>query len=465
MPRWARLLIVVGVSVCLYLIPTPQGLSADTWHLFAIYIGAMVGLVARPFSEPVLFITAVAICSILFRQTSVFLEGYSEGIPWLIFSAFMIGASFIKTGLGPRVAYLLIGLFGKTTLGLGYVMTFTDALLAFVTPSNAARTGGIVLPIIRGVAKALDSDPGPTARRIGSYLILNAYQVSLTTGYLTLTGVAPNLLIAKFAHDILGVQVTWPLWFAASIVPSGIMLLLIPYIVYKFYPPELKRIDNKKLSAEGLAALGPMSGKEKILVSLFVLAILGWTTGSITKIDVTAVALGVMSMIMVTGILTWEDIMHQHQAWHTLIWYGGILGLVAGLVKGKFFIWMASVIKASFSFGGMDPMLILFIITVFSLLIRYFFASGGAYVATMVPVFYTIGLIAQIPVLPLALVLAFSHCYGSLMTHYGSSAGVILQGTGYVPVSKFWQMGPIIAAVSLILTFASIPYWKLIGLW
>ena len=465
MPRWLKLLIVVGIGVGLYYSPVPQGLTVETWHLFAIYIASMVCLLLKPFPEAIVFLSAIALCSVLFKHTGHFLEGYTEGVPWLIFSAFMIGAAFTKTGLGARIAYILIRFIGRTSLGLGYVVAFTDMLLAFVTPSNTARTGGIVLPIIQSVAKTLDSEPGPTARRIGAYLVLLAYQISLTTGYIVITGVAPNLLIAKFASDILNVQLYWGNWFAAAVIPGMTMLLLLPYLVYKLYPPEIKEIDNKKMAADGLKELGPMSGKEKILIVLFFLAILGWTTGSITKIETQAVALAVMSLIMVTGILTWEDMIRQHSAWHTLIWFGGILGLMSGLVKGKFFIWAAATLKANLDFGGLDPMMILVIITVISLGVRYFFASGSAYVASMIPVFFTVGLVAGVPPMPLALVLAFSHVYGCLLTHYGSGAGIVLYGSGFVPQWTFWRVGTIVVVISTILTFAVIPFWKWIGLW
>ena len=465
MPRWLKLVIVLAIGLGLYYSPVPEGLTPDIWKLFAIYIASMVCLLLKPFPEAIVFLSAIALCSILFKHTSHFLEGYTEGVPWLIFSAFMIGAAFIKTGLGERIAYILIRYIGRSSLGLGYVVAFTDLLLAFVTPSNTARTGGIVLPIIQSVAKTLGSEPGPTSRRIGAYLVLLAYQISLTTGYIVITGVAPNLLIAKFASDILGVQLHWGNWFAAAVIPGMTMLLLLPYLVYRLYPPEIKELDNKKMAADGLKKLGPMSGKEKILIGLFFLAILGWTTGFVTKIETQAVALGVMSLIMMTGILTWEDMIHQHSAWHTLIWFGGILGLMSGLVKGKFFIWAAATLKAYLNFGDLDPMIILAIITFISLGVRYFIASGSAYVASMVPVFFTVGLVAGVPPMPLALVLAFSHVYGCLLTHYGSGAGIVLYGSGFVPQWTFWRIGTITVIISTALNFAVIPFWRMIGLW
>ncbi len=133
---------------------------------FGIYLAAIVGLVIKPFPEPVVLLIAVAASMVVvgnlsdgaFKTTAV-LSGYSSGTTWLVFSAFTLSAAFVTTGLGKRIAYLLIGKIGNTTLGLGYVTVFLDLVLAPATPSNTARAGGIVLPIINSVAVALGSEP------------------------------------------------------------------------------------------------------------------------------------------------------------------------------------------------------------------------------------------------------------------------------------------------------------------
>ena len=92
-------------------------------------------------------------------------------------------------------------------------------------------------------------------------------------------------------------------------VPGFIVLAITPYLVYKIYPPEIKQLDNKKIAATGFAEIGPMSGKEKILAGLFVLAILGWSTGSITKINSTAVAVSFVAACLVTKVVSWDSLL------------------------------------------------------------------------------------------------------------------------------------------------------------
>lgn len=161
-----KLILILAIPCIIGFMPAPAGLSELAWVLLVFTWRFIVGLVIKPFPEPVVLLIAVAASMVVvgnlsggeFKTTAV-LSGYSSGTTWLVFSAFTLSAAFVTTGLGKRIAYLLIGKIGSTTLGLGYVTVFLDLVLAPATPSNTARAGGIVLPIINSVAVALGSEP------------------------------------------------------------------------------------------------------------------------------------------------------------------------------------------------------------------------------------------------------------------------------------------------------------------
>ncbi len=135
-----KLGICVLVAVVILLLPVPAGLSPAAWQLFAIYLAAIFGLVLRPFDEAVILLGVIAAAGLAFGNMGALLSGYASSSAWLVFSAFMIGAAFSATGLGRRVAFFLIGKFGRTTLRLGYVAAVTDLAISPATPSNTART-------------------------------------------------------------------------------------------------------------------------------------------------------------------------------------------------------------------------------------------------------------------------------------------------------------------------------------
>ena len=160
---------------------------------------------------------------------------------WLIFGAFMFALGYEKTGLGRRIALMLVKAMGKRTLTLGYAVTIADTLLAPFTPSNTARSGGTIYPVIRNLPALYDSKPNdPSSRRIGSYLMWVAIAATCVTSSMFLTALAPNLLALELVKKTANVDITWAQWFMAF-APVGILLLvLIPLIAYWLYPPEVK---------------------------------------------------------------------------------------------------------------------------------------------------------------------------------------------------------------------------------
>ncbi|EHT7869706.1 TPA: anion permease [Escherichia coli] len=450
-----KLILILAIPCIIGFMPAPAGLSELAWVLFGIYLAAIVGLVIKPFPEPVVLLIAVAASMVVvgnlsdgaFKTTAV-LSGYSSGTTWLVFSAFTLSAAFVTTGLGKRIAYLLIGKIGNTTLGLGYVTVFLDLVLAPATPSNTARAGGIVLPIINSVAVALGSEPEKSPRRVGHYLMMSIYMVTKTTSYMFFTAMAGNILALKMINDILHLQISWGGWALAAGLLGIIMLLVTPLVIYTMYPPEIKKVDNKTIAKAGLAELGPMKIREKMLLGVFVLALLGWIFSKSLGVDESTVAIVVMATMLLLGIVTWEDVVKNKGGWNTLIWYGGIIGLSSLLSKVKFFEWLAEVFKNNLAFDGHGNVAF-FVIIFLSIIVRYFFASGSAYIVAMLSVFAMLANVSGAPLMLTALALLFSNSYGGMVTHYGGAAGPVIFGVGYNDIKSWWLVG----AVLTILTF------------
>lgn len=102
-----KLILILAIPCIIGFMPAPAGLSELAWVLFGIYLAAIVGLVIKPFPEPVVLLIAVAASMVVvgnlsggeFKTTAV-LSGYSSGTTWLVFSAFTLSAAFVTTGLG-----------------------------------------------------------------------------------------------------------------------------------------------------------------------------------------------------------------------------------------------------------------------------------------------------------------------------------------------------------------------------
>ena len=459
-----RVAVMAAIVAIAWFGGTPEGLKPQVWQLFGIYLATIVGLVLKPFPVPITVLLGVATSSILLSNTKDVLAGYSNTALWLIFAAFALSVAFGKTGLGHRIAYHLVRLFGSTTLRLGYVTAFLDLILSPATPSNTARAAGIVYPINLSIAEAVGSYPGETAKKAGAYLLQNGYFATKVTSFLFATAMAPNYLALDFITKLTGVSLNWAQWAAAMFVPGFIMLMLIPLIGYMYERPSVKDIDNKKIAADGLAELGPMKASEKGLIVIALLAITGWILPTFDiKIDATAVAIVAMLATFVFGIIKWDDLLQTKAAWNTLIWFGGILGLSSALTKGKFFEWLAKYLEVHMNFG-LDPFMMLILISVISVAVRYFFASGTAYISAMLPVFLIVGVNAGIDPTLLAFIMIGTNAYGGSVTHYGAAPGPIIFSAGYNNVKDWWTVGLISAVVCLVLNFViGIPWWKIAG--
>lgn len=462
-----KLLLVALVIIGVWIMPAPQGLETETWHIVALYLGLLLGLVIKPFTEPVITLIIIGFAA-MFMDTSILLNGFGHGMAWFIALVTIVCTAFVKTGLGKRIAYNLLLKGGKTSLGLGYILVFTDFILSPATGSNSSRTT-IIYPIFKNIAEGVGSTPEENPRKLGAFLTLLMYVSSQGTAALFLTGMATNAITVSLMTEMLGITITWGTWFMASIVPIGLFLLLAPFIIYKVYPPEIKSLDDIRPMAEkGLKDLGPMSSVEKRLAVLFILAVLGWMFGAkLTFIDLSMQVVGFMflALILLFQVLDWNDVMAAKGAWSIFIWYGAFYGIASALSEAGFYTWLADVLGKVLDLSQINGLLVTVILVLISLAVRYFFVSNSAFVASFYPVLFTIALTTQADKMVVGLLLAFMSPLGALLTHYGNGAGLVTFASDYVPQKDFWRVGTIMVAVALvILFFIGIPYWKIIGL-
>ncbi|KAA3631723.1 MAG: oxidoreductase, partial [Bacteroidetes bacterium] len=140
--RWIKRIITLIIGIIIWYLPIPWDITPDAWHLFAIFITAIIGVLLEAFSiftASVIAFVAVVMLQVLPAEKAF--SGFSESFILLILAAFLVAKGVIKSGLGRRIAFLLIQRFGKSTLNLGYCLVITDTILGPSIPSNTARSG------------------------------------------------------------------------------------------------------------------------------------------------------------------------------------------------------------------------------------------------------------------------------------------------------------------------------------
>lgn len=463
---WWRWAVVVAVALGIIAIGAPEGIKTEGWRLFAIFMATIVGSILRP--APAGAVVFLGVCTIAATRTMTpaeSLKGYADPVVWLVLCAFFIARGVMVTGLGRRIAFLFIRVLGRRSLGLSYALGASDVVLASVIPSNSARAGGIVFPIVRSLAEAYDSTPGPSRRRLGAYLMTTVYHCDVIACAMFLTGQASNVLIAKFALEVTQIELTYSRWLLGGIVPGLVALLLVPYTIFRLYPPEVTETPHAaEFGRRELERMGPMSGGEKMMLAVFAGVALLWMTPSIHGIHYAVVALIGVSALLLARVITWEDLITERQAWDVFIWYGGLVRMAEALGETGITRRFAEV-AASWTTGwGWAPALAILVLVYFYA--HYAFASITAHATAMFTPFLVVSLAAGAPPHLAVLSLAAASNLDAALTHYGTTTSPIYFGARYVTQREWWRLGFIVSVITLgIWATVGTLWWKLLGWW
>jgi DASS family divalent anion:Na+ symporter len=455
--------LAIAIGLLIAFSSPPVGVQPQAWHLFAIFVATIVGVILKPL--PMGVVAVMGLLTAVVSNTLTFTEGFSgfsNEVVWLVVFSFFVARGFISTGLGSRIAYQVMSVFGKNTLGLGYGLVATDFLLAPTIPSVTARAGGVIFPILKSLADIFTGkshDP-----KMGAFLTLCAFQGSAITSAMFLTSMAGNPLIALIAKDN-GINLTWGGWALASIVPGLISLIVMPYVIYKIAPPTIKQTPHARAMArEKLEQMGPMKKSEWIMLGIFFLLISLWVCGPSIELKATVAAMIGLVIMLCTKILKWKDVLEEHGAWDTFIWFSILITLATFLNKFGMATWFSQWVVSHVS--GLNWTLGFSIVALVYFYSHYFFASNVAHISAMYAPLLIVSIALGTPPEFAALTLAFfSSLFGGL-THYGSGPAPIFFGAGYVSIGQWWKMGAIVSGLNIaIWAIAGGLWWKVIGLW
>ncbi|AKL40984.1 TPA: DASS family sodium-coupled anion symporter [Serratia marcescens] len=467
-----------------FLIPVPEGVAPNAWQLLALFIGTIIAIIGKAMPIGAVSVIAIALVAVTGvtnpgkpgAALDDALSGFSNQLIWLIGFSIMISLSLNKTGLGARIGYYFISLFGKKTLGIAYALTLAETTLAPVTPSNTARGGGIIHPIMKSIADSFGSKPElNTSGKIGRYLSLVNYNINPVTSAMFITATAPNplivSLIAKGTHG--SFELSWSMWAVAALVPGLCSLIVMPLVIYLLYPPEVKSTpDAPRFAREKLQALGPVTLPEKITLGVFALLLVLWAGipamifGPALAVNPTTAALIGLAVLLATGVLSWEDVLKHKGAWDTVVWFSALVMMASFLGKLGLIGWLSQTVGNGIDHMGMSWGGGTILLTLIYLYSHYFFASTTAHVTAMFAAFFAAGIALGAPPALLGLILAFSSSLMMSLTHYGTGTAPIIFGSGYVTLGEWWKAGLVMSVVNLLIwMLIGGAWWKLLGYW
>lgn len=400
------------------------------------------------------------------------LSGFSNSLIWLIVVSIIIARGVIKTGLGERLAYYFISIFGKRTLGIAYSIVASETILAPVTPSNTARAGAIINPIVQAISRSFKSSPEDnTQSKIGTYLSLVNYQANPISSAMFITATAPNPLVVDLVAQATNMEIslTWTQWALGMFLPGICAMFIMPLVIYFLSPPTIRQTPNaSKFAKERLVELGAMKRAEKIMLGVFLLLLALWA-GALglffgISLNATTVALLGLSLVLVSGVLSFDDVLKEKTAWNTLVWFSALVMMATMLGKLGVTQFLAEALGGLASSMGLGEISVMIFLSLAFLYAHYFFASTTAHISAMFFVFYSAGLALGAPPLLYAFIMITSSNIMMALTHYATGTAPVIFGTNYVTLKRWWGVGFVISVVDmLVMISVGLVWWKFLG--
>jgi len=455
---WIKRIITLVFGIIIWHLPIPWDLTSDAWYLFSIFITAIIGVLIDAlsiFTASVLGLVAVVLFRVLTPEQAF--SGFSESFILLILAAFLVAKGVIKSGLGRRIAFLLIRQFGNSTLNLGYCIVATDTILGPAIPSNTARSG-ILYPITHALSLDTGSLPTPESRKkTGSYLMMTAISGHTISSALWFTGMAANPVGAGIAAEF-GVNMNFGNWVFVASVPCIIALIAIPYVLYKLYPPENKYTpEAPEMAKNALHKMGPMSKQEWIMGITFFGMILLWAFSPVLNINLAIVAFLGLSILILTNVYRLEDIRQgTGDALETYIWFAILYMMSTSLNEMGFMKTLGAQIAAYI--GDYNWVTVYILLTVLYVAIHYLFVSQTAQLLALYAVFLQVAVNAQVPAALMAFMLSFATNYFAVITPQASSSNILFAGSGFLQSEDIYKQGAIITVLNTVIFLLATPW-------
>jgi divalent anion:Na+ symporter, DASS family len=464
----SRLKILTGiflVGLCLWFSPVPEGLTQIGWRLLVVFVLTIISIILKPLPMGAVSLTCIAILGLTKTiPMKTCLSSYASPIIWMIVFAFFIARGFIATGLGSRLVYFFMSIFGRNTIGLSYGFAITDFILSPAIPSNTARGGGIVFPIVKSLVEVFENKDSTSrlGAKLGGFLVTAAFHSNTITSVMFVTAMAGNGLVVSFAKDA-GVIISWTDWAFACILPGIICLVLSPVIIYFLVPPEMKVIPNaREMARQRLKEMGSMDFKQIVMLVTFIVILVLWVFGQQISVSPTLAALTGIVILLLTGVLSWDDLIGERSAWNTLVWFSILLMLARQLQVYEVVDWFGSNISnLTESYSENITYIMISVIYYFS---HYFFASSTSMVSAVYPVFLSVLISSGVDPFRAAISLSAFSTLSACLTHYGGAVNSLYFGANYVTMSQWWVTGALLSVFYLCiwLVFGN-AWWSFLG--
>jgi DASS family divalent anion:Na+ symporter len=462
---WKRITPVVPfvTAIALWFAPIPDGITPEAWRLFAIFVSAIFAIIigAYPLLTAALIAGAASVLTGTVDAVKVF-AGFSNSSVLLVVVAFLVATAVVKCGLGRRISLRVVSVCGHSTLGLGYSIFLTDALIAPGFPSNTSRSG-VLFPIINSLAQDSGSQPDdPATRKLGGYLMFcGMASLGISSAlWMTATSSNPVALSLVAPH---GLSVDFGKWLLVASVPALTVIATLPWLLYRLFPPGVTDTPQAPAAArEALRQMGPMTRDEKITGAIFLMMISAWIMAGALGLNLTAIAIAGLGALLASRVLTMDDINLQGGTLATFLWLAVLFALSGQLNEMGFMSYVGE--RLALLLGDLAWPLAYVVLLLLYVVMHYMFVSQSAHVLALMTVFLGVGVQAGVPLRLMGFSLLFASSYFSVLTPQGGSQNIIFAASGYLQQGELYRLGLItVAYCTLVFLLIGTPWILFVG--
>jgi solute carrier family 13 (sodium-dependent dicarboxylate transporter), member 2/3/5 len=457
--RSVRPLTLLGTAALYALIVTrepPAGLTVPGLRALGLFVVALVLWVSS--ALPLMITSLLAIIALPLSGVMPAKQAYglfgNEAV-FFILGVFILAAAVMKSRLSTRIALAILHRFGHTPRTLLSSIFLLNAFMSFFMSEHAVAA--MNFPIVLEIASVLRLSKQRS--NYGRALFLSMAWGTTIGGVATLLGGARAPLALGMVREATGQTFTFLEWTLASVPLVACLLVVGWFVITRFFPIDVTSIRAAdELLAEKALALGRMSTREKLIVGVMSLTLLGWLWGG-EEFGLANVALLAVVALFVLDVVRWPDV-EEYVNWGVLLMYGGAIALGAATNASGAAAWMSQRTVSAWASSGQAAIAI---ISALSLGLTELM-SNSAVVALLMPVTLGVagdfGMEARVMALVVAVPAGLSFAFP-----IGTPANAIAYSSGYMTMRDMVLPGIILSVSAWILfnVFAWL-YWPLLGI-
>lgn len=458
-------LVFVLVSILVAIIignlePPSAKLGPASMRFMGIFVGMLILLITQVIEDWVVMLLTLSFIAVWNVATipDTF-SAFAQNTIWLLIGVMSMAVGIANSGLLRRISAKILTLAPASYNGLiGAIMASGLAVTPLIASTTAKAT------LMAPLATSITEQVGLKERSRGALgLLAAAYMTTYIVGNAFLSGSANVGVMMGFMK--LKEPISWAGWFAASSIWFLVLVVGTYLFCTTYCKPKNGEMEeiNSNVFKERLNELGAMSTKEKIALTIALLALAAWITTSVHKFDAGMVALIATCALATFGLFTTQDFVTR-VPWSLIIFIGALLGIASLISSLGVGTWLATILGPYLMPLISNPWIFIPTLCILSYVIRFVVISQFASLAIALAIFGP--LVGQAGISVFVLVFVWYMCGNIWNMNYQNPVVLSIlaaAGNKYVQFNDFRVVSYAYMLMCIVGFTASIPLWKALG--